>query len=96
MTPEECAVLLEPLGLEHLHVMPHEAHDLAIWASGWKPEREEGWTFAMIEAVAKVLGVADIDLVAVHQWDEGQRMERYGGGCPSCGYGDTLVVRGVR
>lgn len=57
--------------------------------------REEGWTFLEVSRVAEALGVVDIDIAAVAEYQEGLKLERTGGGCPSCGHGDLLIVRGI-
>jgi hypothetical protein len=57
--------------------------------------REEGWTFLEVSRVAEALGVVDIDIGAVAEYQEGMKLERQGGGCPSCGHGDLLIVRGI-
>jgi hypothetical protein len=53
------------------------------------------WNYAGIERVAMALGTKDIDITSVERFEEGLPLERDGGGCATCGFGDRLIVRGV-
>lgn len=71
--------------------------DLLISRAGTQScEDEQGWTFADVSAVAEALGCADIDIAAVVASDaDDLPMQRWRDGCDTCGYGDTLIVRGI-
>lgn len=61
-----------------------------------KCEDEQGWTFAEVSAVAAALGCVDIDIAAVVASEvDDLPMQRWRDGCETCGYGDTLIVRGI-
>jgi len=93
MTLHEAQERLCPLpDFKHQHARA-DGSDLVIEHHG--DDGGEGWTFAELEAVAAALGVRDIDITSVFELDSGLPMERLGGGCPSCGHGDMLVVRGI-
>ena len=95
MTLAEARARLAPLKLDADDVMPRGA-DLEVYHPGEGPSwREEGWTFAEVSRVAAALGVTDIDITSVVEHAQGLVIERGGGGCPSCGHGDLLLVRGI-
>ncbi len=96
MTLDEARARLAPLHLEAGDIKPRGC-DLEISHPGDGPSwREEGWTFREVSAVAAALGVVDIDIASVVvEYAEGLKLERKGSGCPSCGHGDVLLVRGI-
>lgn len=81
--PESIVAALMPLGQYFDLYM--EGDDLII-------ENACDWSFEEMGAVAAALGITAIDLES----DENGKVERDGGGCPSCGFGARLRVYGTR
>ena len=81
--PESIVAALMPIGeYFDLHM---DGDDLII-------ENACDWSFEEMGKVADALGIKDIDL----ENDENGKVERDGGGCPSCGFGARLRGDGTR
>lgn len=93
MTIEECEARIKTL--VHTSVSGVDGVDLRV-------EHSRSWSWKSLQELAVALGTEQIDMDRRGVYDTlpqdemiAARYEYEGGGCPSCGYGSIVIVRGI-